>query len=143
MVQDLNEAGLEAAMIMAANYKDEAGLPVKGLLEKLVVGPQSWFVAERLTKSEYRVDTGNNDVNPIKTSGLLPKGYVINHFITITANTRPYYLLTNVPGMVLYQRMKLKYDMMQDPKNWNIEVSARERYSAGCYDWRAILGFKG
>ena len=138
---DLNEATLNAAQILASKLYSPSGIPIAATLRKLIIGPENWFAAKKLTESQYEPGTANNAINAAK--GLLPEGFVINHFISSVPGRLPYFILTNLPGMVLFQRKKITYDMSQDPDTFNIKVSARERYSLGCYDYRSALGCQG
>jgi len=138
---DLSEATLNAAQILAANLRSASGIPIAGTLRKLIVGPENWFAAKKLTESQFEPSSANNAINAAK--GLLPEGFVMNHFISSVPNSRPWFILTNLPGMRLYQRMNVLYNIAQDPDNFNIKVSARERYSLGCYDYRSIIGCQG
>ena len=81
---DLNEATLLNAMIgIRTNFKDQAGLKVFARGRKLIVAPQNEPVAIRLTKTELRPGTADNDVNAIlTTAGGLPEGYMVNDFLT-------------------------------------------------------------
>ena len=53
------------------------------------------FTAERLMKSEGRVGTADNDINAIKNMGMIPQGYVINHYLT---DTDAFFIKTDVPN---------------------------------------------
>ena len=77
---DLNEATLLNGMIgIRTNFKDQAGLKVFARGRKLIVPPQLEPVAIRLTKTELRPGTADNDVNAIlSTAGGLPEGYMVN-----------------------------------------------------------------
>ena len=75
---DLNETSLEDALINIAGFVDERGLKVALRGTKLIIPRQLQFVAERLMVSNLRVGTADNDVNAIRSMGMLPDGYAVN-----------------------------------------------------------------
>jgi phage major head subunit gpT-like protein len=136
---DLNEATLLNAMIaIRTNFKDQAGLKVFARGRKLIVPPQLEPVAIRLTKTELRPGTADNDVNAIlSTSGGLPEGYMVNDFLT---SAYAWFLLTNIDGLSYMERVKFETDMQVDFVTDNLLVKGYERYSFGYYNWRSIFG---
>ena len=136
---DLNEATLLNGMIsVRTNFKDQAGLKMFARARRLVVPPQLEPVAIRLTKTELRPGTADNDVNAIMmTSGGLPEGYMTNDFLT---SSRAWFLLTNIDGLSYMQRIAFEMDMQVDFVTDNLLVKAYERYSFGYYNWRSIFG---
>jgi hypothetical protein len=136
---DLNEATLLNGMIaVRTNFKDQAGLKVFARARKLVVPPQLEPVAIRLTKTELRPGTADNDVNAIMmTAGGLPESYMVNDFLT---SSRAWFLLTNIDGLSYMERIKFETDMQVDFVTDNLLVKGYERYSFGYYNFRAIYG---
>lgn len=136
---DLNEATLLNGMIaVRTNFKDQAGLKVFARARKLVVPPQLEPVAIRLTKTELRPGSADNDVNAIMmTAGGLPESYMVNDFLT---SSRAWFLLTNIDGLSYMERIKFETDMQVDFVTDNLLVKGYERYSFGYYNFRAIYG---
>ena len=136
---DLNESTLLNAMIaIRTNFKDQAGLKVFARGRRLIVPPALEPVAIRLTKTELRPGTADNDVNAIMmTAGGLPEGYMVNDFLT---SARAWFLLTNIDGLSYMERVKFETDMQVDFVTDNLLVKGYERYSFGYYNWRAIWG---
>jgi len=136
---DLNEATLLNAMIaIRTNFKDQAGLKVFARGRKLIVPPQLEPVAIRLTKTELRPGTADNDVNAIfTTAGGLSEGYMVNDFLT---SAYAWFLLTNIDGLSYMERIKFESDMQVDFVTDNLLVKGYERYSFGYYNWRSIYG---
>ena len=136
---DLNEGSLLNGMIaVRTNFKDQAGLKVFARARKLIVAPQNEPVAIRLTKTELRPGTADNDVNAIlSTAGGLPEGYMVNDFLT---SAYPWFLLTNIDGLSYMERIKFETDMQVDFVTDNLLVKGYERYSFGYYNFRAIYG---
>jgi len=136
---DLNESTLLNAMIsIRTNFKDQAGLKVFARGRRLVVPPALEPTAIRLTKTELRPGTANNDVNAIMmTAGGLPEGYMVNDYLT---SARAWFLLTNIDGLSYMERVKFESDMQVDFVTDNLLVKGYERYSFGYYNWRSIFG---
>ena len=136
---DLNESSLLNGMIsIRTNFRDQAGLKVFARGRKLVVPPQLEPVAIRLTKTELRPGTADNDVNAIMTTaGGLPEGYMVNDFLT---SPTAWFLLTNIDGLSYMERVKFETDMQVDFVTDNLLVKGYERYSFAYYNWRAIFG---
>jgi hypothetical protein len=136
---ELNESTLLNAMIsIRTNFKDQAGLKIFARGRRLVIPPQLEPVAIRLTKSELRPGTSDNDVNAIMmTAGGLSEGYIVNDYLTDTNN---WFLLTNIDGLAYMERVKFESDMQVDFVTDNLLVKGYERYSFGYYNWRSIFG---
>ena len=138
---DLNETSLEDSLISIAGFVDERGLIIalKGM--KLIVPRQLQFVAERLMVSNLRVGTADNDVNALRSMGMLPDGYVVNDFLT---DTDAFFIKTDAPnGFKHFERLALSTAMDPDFDTGNMRYKARERYSFGFSDPRAVFGSPG
>jgi hypothetical protein len=136
---DLNEATLLNAMIsIRTNFRDQAGLKIFARGRKLLVAPLNEPVAIRLTKTELRPGTNDNDVNAIlTTAGGLPEGYITNDYLT---NSPWWFLLTNINGLSYMERVKFETDMQVDFVTDNLLVKGYERYSFSYNNWRSIYG---
>jgi hypothetical protein len=136
---DLNESTLLNAMIaIRTNFKDQAGLKVFARGRRLVVPAALEPTAIRLTKTELRPGTADNDLNAIMmTAGGLPEGYMVNDYLT---SARAWFLLTNIDGLSYMERVKFETDMQVDFVTDNLLVKGYERYSFGYYNWRSIFG---
>jgi len=138
---DLNETSLEQALIDIANLTDERGLKIAAQGEKLIIPTALQFTADRLMKSAGRVGTSDNDINAIRNMGMVPQGYVVNHFLT---DTNGWYVKTDVPnGMKYFERSPIRTSMEGDFETGNVRYKARERYSFGWSDPRGIYGSAG
>jgi len=138
---DLNETSLEQALIDIAALTDERGLKIAAKGVKMIVPSAGQFTAERLFKSQGRVGTADNDINAIKSMGMVPQGYRVNNFLT---DTDAWYIITDVPnGMKMFNRAPLTTAMEGDFDTGNVRYKARERYSFGVSDYRGIFGVEG
>ena len=138
---DLSETSLEQALIDIAGYQDERGLKIAAQGTKLVIPKELEFTATRILKSQGRVGTADNDINALKSMGMVPQGYTVNHYLT---DTNAWFIKTDVPnGMKHFVRAPLKTAMEGDFDTGNVRYKARERYSFGWSDWRGVYGSQG
>jgi len=136
---DLSESTLLQGMInVRTGFYNEAGLRILSRARRLVVPAALEPQAIRLTKTELRPGTANNDVNAIlTTSGGLPEGYIVLDFLT---SNYAWFLTTNIDGLVHMLRMPFEMDMQVDFVTDNLLVKGYERYSFSYYNWRSIFG---
>jgi hypothetical protein len=138
---DLNETSLEQALVDIGVMKDERGLKIAAKGTKMVVPNDLQFVAERLLKSPGRVGTADNDINASRSMGMIPQGYVVNHYLT---DSDAWFIKTDVPnGLKHFVRAPIKTAMEGDFETGNVRYKARERYSFGWSDPRGIFGSPG
>ena len=138
---DLNETSLEQSMIDIGKMTDERGLKIAAKATKMIVPSALQFQAERLMKSEGRVQTADNDINAIRSMGMVPQGYRVNNFLT---DPNAFFLITDVPnGMKHFVRTPIKTAMEGDFDTGNLRFKARERYQFGVSDFRGIFGSPG
>ena len=138
---DLNETSLEQSLIDIAAMTDERGLKIAAKGMKMIIPSALQFTAERLMASAGRVGTADNDVNAIKSMGMIPQGYVVNNFLT---DTDAFYITTDVPnGMKHFERTPLSTKMEGDFDTGNVRYKARERYVFGVSDPRGIFASPG
>ena len=138
---DLNETSLEQSLIDIAAFIDERGLKIALQGRKLIIPSALQFVAERLMASNLRPATADNDINAIRSMGMLPEGYVVNHFLT---DTDAFFIKTDAPnGFKHFERSPIKTSMEGDFDTGNVRYKARERYSFGVSDPRCVFGSPG
>ena len=138
---DLNETSLEQAIIDIAAFTDERGLKVAVQAKKMIIPKELQFTAERLMKTTLRTGTADNDTNAIRSMGMVPEGYKVNHFLT---DSDAWFLLTDAPnGLKMFNRSPVKTAFEGDFDTGNVRYKARERYSFGWSDPRGIYGSAG
>ena len=138
---DLNETSLENSLIDIANFKDDRDmiLALRGM--KLIVPTNLQFVADRLMGTPGRVGTSDNDINAVRNMGMVPDGYVVNHFLT---DTDAFFIKTDCPdGFKHFERTPLSTAMEGDFDTGNMRFKARERYSFGFSNPRCVFGSPG
>ncbi len=135
---ELNETSLEEALINIAAFTDERGLKIAAQGTKMIIPSALQFTAERLMKSEGRTGTADNDINAIKSMGMVPQGYAVNHYLSAA---KKWFIKTDVPnGMKHFERAPITTKMEGDFDTGNVRYKARERYVFGFSDPRGAFG---
>lgn len=136
---NLNEASLLTAQVaVRTDFVNEAGLKIYAMAKTLVIPPQLEATAVRLTKTELRPGTANNDVNAIRSvAGGLPGGYIVNEYLT---SAYAWFLTTNIEGLIHMKRKGYETDMQVDFHTDNLLVKGYERYCFTYNDPRCIYG---
>jgi hypothetical protein len=137
---DLSEAALEQAYIDISAFTNDRGLLISAKPKSLIIHPSNTFEAKRILGSDGRVGTDNNDLNALKTMGIIPE-VVINHYLT---DLDAWFIRTNVKnGLKYFERRADAFDMDNDWDTENAKFKATARYSFGWTDPRAIYGSAG
>ena len=141
VASDLSEAALEQACLDIAALKNDRGLQISLVPEKLILPPQLEFEAHRILKSQGRVATANNDPNALKDLGKIRGGMIINHYLT---DADAWFIRTNAPhGMKYFERRGDEFTNDNDWDTENAKFKATARYSFGCTDPRGLFGSPG
>ena len=138
---NLSQTSLEQMLIQIRQAVDNNGKKIRLVPRQLVVAPGNVFQAEVLLKSVLRAGTANNDINPVKSIGLLDEGAaVISRLTSPTA----WWVQTDAPeGMKLLMRRGLEKTMEGDFETDSMRYKATERYDVGFTDPRAMYGTPG
>lgn len=132
---DLSEASLEDVCIQIMNATNNRGLSIALMPESLIVPTDLAFEAERILKSTLQSGTANNDINALRSMGIIPK-VAVNHYLT---DADAFYVRTNVPeGMKMFERIKADFSQDGDFDTDNLKYKGYERYSVGWTDFRAL-----
>lgn len=138
---DFSEASLEDGLKQVARATNARGLKIAINATKLVVSVGDMFNAQRILNSELRPGTANNDINATKAMGMLPQGYVVNHYLT---DDDAWFLKTNVPdGLVSLRRREVVFQQDNDFDTDNAKAKSTQRYVPGWGDWRGLYGSLG
>ena len=137
----LSQTSLEQILIQIRNAVDNNGKRIRLNPEKLVVSPSNVFQAEVLLKSVLRAGTGNNDINPVKSMGLLSGGQANLSRLT---STTAWWVETDAPeGLKLMMRRSLEKSMEGDFETDSMRFKSTERYDIGWTDPRGVYGTAG
>lgn len=137
----LSQTSLEQMLIQIRSAVDNANKKIRLEPRKLIVAPGNLFQAEVLLKSVLRTGTMNNDINPVKSMGLLEaEPCVVSRLTSPTA----WWVETDAPqGLKILMRRRLEKSMEGDFETDSIRYKATERYAAGWTDPRAVFGTPG
>ncbi len=137
----LSQTSLEQLLIQIRNAVDNNGKRIRLNPEKLVVSPSNVFQAEVLLKSVLRTGTADNDINPVKSMGLLAGGQANLSRLT---STTAWWIKTDAPeGLKLMMRRGLEKSMEGDFETDSTRFKSTERYAVGWTDPRTVFGTAG
>lgn len=137
----LSQTSLEQLLIQIRNAVDNNGKRIRLTPKKIVTGPSNVFQAEVLLKSVLRTGTADNDINPVKSMGLLSEGQANLSRIT---STTAWWIQTDAPeGLKLLMRRPLEKSMEGDFETDSMRYKATERYVFGWTDPRGVFGTPG
>ena len=138
---NLSQTSLEQMLIQIRQAVDNNGKKIRLVPRQLVVAPGNIFQAEVLLKSVLRTGNANNDINPVKSIGLLDEGAAVLSRLT---NASAFFVQTDAPeGMKLLMRRRLEKTMEGDFETDSMRYKATERYIPGFTDPRAMYGTAG
>jgi len=138
---NLSQTSLEQMLIQVRQAVDNNGKKIRLVPRQLVVAPGNIFQAEVLLKSVLRAGNANNDINPVKSIGLLDEGAAVLSRLT---NPSAWWVQTDAPeGMKLLMRRRLEKTMEGDFETDSMRYKATERYIPGFTDPRAMYGTAG
>ncbi|MFA5897768.1 MAG: hypothetical protein WC829_01515 [Hyphomicrobium sp.] len=137
----LSQTSLEQMLIQVRQSADNNGKRIRLVPRQLVVAPGNIFQAEVLLKSVLRTGNANNDINPVKSIGLLDEGAAVLSRLT---SPTAWWVQTDAPeGLKLLMRRRLEKTMEGDFETDSMRYKATERYETGWTDWRAAYGTPG
>ena len=137
----LSQTSLEQLLIQIRNAVDNNGKRIRLTPKQLVTGSSNVFQAEVLLKSVLRAGGNNNDINPVKSMGLLGDGQANLSRIT---STTFWGIQTDAPeGLKVMMRRGLDKSMEGDFETDSMRYKATERYAVGWTDPRALYATPG
>ncbi len=138
---DFSEAALEDMLILIADARNARDHRIALKPKQLIIPTALQFDAQRVLKSELQSGTANNDINAVRSMGLISGGYIVNHYLT---DTDQWFIQTMVPdGMRTFNRIAVEFTKDNDFDTDNAKAKAYERYSVGWTDWRGMYGSPG
>jgi len=137
----LSQTSLEQILVQIRNAVDNNGKRIRLTPNKIVSGPSNVFQAEVLLKSVLRTGTADNDINPVKSMGLLAQG---QGNLSRIMSTTAWWVQTDAPdGLKLLMRRGLEKSMEGDFETDSMRYKATERYVLGWTDPRGVFGTPG
>jgi hypothetical protein len=138
---NLSQTSLEQMLIQIRQAVDNNGKKIRLVPRQLIVAPGNIFQAEVLLKSVLRTGNANNDINPVKSIGLLDEGAAVLSRLT---SSTAWWVQTDAPeGFKLLMRRRLEKTMEGDFETDTMRYKATERYDLGFTDPRCAYGTPG
>jgi len=138
---NLSQTSLEQMLIQIRNAIDNNGKRIRLTPTKLVLSPSNVFQGEVLLKSVLRAGTGNNDINPINSMGMIDGGQA--NLSRLTSTTAWWVQTDAKVGLQMMMRRKLEKSMEGDFETDSMRYKATERYIPGWTDPRTVYGTAG
>ena len=137
----LSQTSVEQMLIQIRQAVDSTQRKIRLVPRQRIVAPGNIVQAEVVLKSILRSGNANNDINPIKSIGLLDEGAVVLSRLT---STTAWFVQTDAPeGFKLMMRRKLEKTMEGDFETDSMRYKATERYAVGYTDSRCAFGTPG
>ena len=137
----MSQTSVEQMLIQIRSAVDNNGKRIRLKAEQLVVPPALEFQAEVILKSVLRSGGADNDLNPIKSTGMLPDGA---HVVTRLSSSKAWFIQTNAEnGLMLVMRRPLERSSEGDFETDSMRYKASERYATGWHDARNVFGTSG
>ena len=136
----LSQTSLEQALITIRQAQDSRGKKIRLTPRQLVISPANIMQAEVLLKSVLRAGTSNNDINPVKSTGMVDKAVAISRMTSSTA----WFVQTDARnGMKSLWRRRIEKAMEGDFETDSMRYKSTMRFGSGWTDWRAMYGNAG
>ena len=142
---DFSEAALEDLLIQIRTAKDDKGNIIGLKPNSLHISPANEFEAYRVLNSTLRSGTADNDVNAVRSMGMLPGGVHVNQYF-YDGDPDMWFIRTKVPpktGLIRFNRRPYRFMRDNDFGTGNALAKADIRFSVTVGDWRAIFGTPG
>lgn len=137
---DLSETALEQAVIDIHGLVAADGLRMDVNPVCLIVPKEEQFNALRILKTDGRVQTADNDLNALKTMGMIPKIVMWRYLTDVDA----WFIKTDVKdGLVFMNRRAPAVDSDNEFTTDNMLFKATARFSVGSSNQRGIYGSQG
>ncbi|MGB5832589.1 MAG: Mu-like prophage major head subunit gpT family protein [Thiohalocapsa sp.] len=138
---DLSETSLEDVLIMIRTAKDDRGLPIMLRPKGLVISPYLQFDAHRILKTELRPGTDHNDINAIRSMGLMSAPPKV---LTRMVDPDAWFVQTDAEdGLKCFVRRPTTRSMEGDFETDDMRYKVTRRDSFGFTDPRCLFGSEG
>lgn len=137
----LSQTSAEQMIIQIRKAVDWRGKPIRLVPKRLVISPDNIMQAEVILKSVLRSGQGDNDINPIRSLGLLSDGAAT---VTRMTSSTAWFMQVDVEeGMKMMRRRKLQKSMEGDFDTDSMRYKSTARYIPGWTDPHDIYGTAG
>lgn len=137
----MSQTSVENLLIQIRKAQDNDTKKVRITPQGLVVSPDNEFQAEVITKSALRTGQANNDINPVMSTKILPKGYVV---ITRLTSATAWWISTDERmGLQFITRRMAEKSMEGDFETDSMRYKVTSRWDVGWTNWRTVFGTAG
>jgi hypothetical protein len=137
----LSESSLQQADIAIRRAVDDRGNRIMLKPKQLIIPAEGAWAAARLLQSDLRPGTNNNDINAIKTLGMIGKAPIV---LTYLIDPDAWFVNTDQPkGFLHFTRAPFTFKTKNDENTGSYYGFGRERYSFGHADPRCVFGSMG
>lgn len=137
---DVSDTAMRALYYQARLARDDKNIPIDINIKEIVAHVTKQFEIEEILKSKSLVNTDYNNINVWERDGIV-KGIILTPYLT---SQKAWFFKTDCPdSLVQYNRKALTLDTDVDFLTKDVIVTARERYSHTCNDWRGVYGNPG
>ena len=137
---DLSEASLEDLTIQIMDAVNSKGLKISLQPQRLIVPTALVYDAQRILESTLRVSTADNDINALRSMGVIPE-VVVNNYLT---DSDAWFIRTNAPsGLCWFDREPVQFSKDEDFDTDNAKAKAYMRFVPFWGDWRGVYGTPG
>lgn len=137
---DLSQSALEQMYIDIGNWVDDNALPIQVTAKRLIVPVESMHLARKILETEYKVDSGDNTINPI-SSARMPLDLLVSHYIT---DTDAWFVKTSEPdGLVFTEVDPVMLDRDNEFDTKNLKFSAMRGFGTGAVNYLGYYGSPG
>ena len=135
-----SQTSLEQGLITIRQSTDARGKKTRLTPKQIIVAPSNMLNAEVILNSVLRSGTANNDLNPVKSMGLVDKATVLSRLTSSTA----WFIQTDAQnGMKVLWRRKVSKRMEGDFETNSVKYACDMRFGSGWTEWRAMYGNAG
>lgn len=136
----LSQTTLEQGLITVRKAKDSRGKFIRLTPKRLIIDPTNMLNAETILNSVLRSGTANNDINPVKSMGMVDKAVVLSRLTSTTA----WFLQNDVmDGLKVLWRRRIEKAMEGDFETDSMRYKSTMRFGSGWTDWRDLYGNAG
>lgn len=137
----LSQTSLESMLIQIRKAQDNDTKRVRVTPQQLIVSPDNEFQAEVILKSALRTGAANNDINPVMSLKILPKGFQV---ITRLTSTTAWWTHTDERmGLQFVTRRMAEKSMEGDFETDSMRYKVTSRWDVSWTNFRAVWGTSG
>lgn len=137
----LSQTSAEQLIIQIRKAVDWRGKKIRLVPKRLVISPDNIMQAEVILKSVLRSGNADNDINPIRSLGLLADGAAT---VSRMTSSTAWFMQTDVEeGMKMMRRRKLEKSMEGDFETDSMRYKSTARYIPGWTDPHDLYGTAG